>query len=59
MTPENSKYIEVSPNYRDNIEEKQIPFYHTDLINTLETIVFKDKPEKEKSLVAIRCSSEK
>ena len=53
MIPEDSKYIKVLPNYRDNIEERQIPFYHTDLSSIIENIDFKDKPEKEKSLVAI------
>jgi len=41
------------PNYFENSELKPRPFYHTDLKNTLETIVFKDKPEKEKFLVVV------
>jgi len=46
MTLENLKYIEVFPNYWDNIEEKQIPFYHTDLSSILENIDFKEKARK-------------
>ncbi len=51
MKPENSNYIEVFPNYRDNIEEKQIPFYHTDLSSIIENIDFKEKPEKNKNIL--------
>ena len=39
--PEYNKIIEITPQ----------PFYHNDLKNTLETIVFKDKPETEKAIV--------
>ena len=51
MTPENSKYIEVFPNYRDKIEERQTPFYHTDLSSIIENIDFKEKPEKNKNIL--------
>jgi len=34
-----------------NSENKLKPFYHTDLKSTLENIVFKEKPEKEKSII--------
>ena len=51
MTPENSKYIEVFSNYMDNIEERQIPFYHTDLSSIIENIDFKEKPEKNKNIL--------
>ena len=44
----NIEYLYEIPNHT---ELKSHPFYHTDLKNTLENIVFKDKPEKEKSLV--------
>jgi len=51
MTPEDSKYIKVLPNYRDNIEERQTPFYHTDLSSIIENIDFKEKPEKNKNIL--------
>ena len=51
MTPDNSKYIEVFTNYRDNMEERQIPFYHTDLSSIIENIDFKEKPEKNKNIL--------
>ena len=47
----NPEYLYEIPNNFENTELKSHPFYHTDLKNTLETIVFKDKPAKEKSLV--------
>ena len=43
---QNVGYFNVLPNNFENTESQLKPFYHTDLKNTLENIVFKDKPEK-------------
>ena len=51
MTTKNSEYFNVLPNYCEIPELKLRPFYHTDLKNTLENIVFKDKPEKDTNLL--------
>ena len=41
--PEHPEYLKEIPNHT---EIKLRPFYHTDLKNTLENIVFTDKPKK-------------
>ena len=46
MTPENSNYMNLFPNYRDNTELKLTPFYHTDLSNILENIELKKSARK-------------
>ena len=44
----NLEYLYEIPNNFENTESKLKPFYHTDLKNSLETIVFKEKHGKEK-----------
>lgn len=46
-----SKYLNSISNDFEITELKLRPFYHTNLQNTLENIVFKEKPEKEKGLL--------
>ena len=49
--PTNLDFLYTIPNNFENTETKLNPFYHTDLKNTLENIVFKDKPEKDANLL--------
>ena len=49
--PKNLEYLYEIPNNFENSEIKLRTFYHTDLKNTLENIVFKDKPEKDTNLL--------
>lgn len=49
--PKNPEYLYEIPNNFEITELKSYPFYHTDLKNTLENIVFKDKPEKDTNLL--------
>ncbi|HEB41834.1 MAG TPA: hypothetical protein ENI08_02320 [Candidatus Dependentiae bacterium] len=51
MSQNNSEFMYVLPNNFENTEIKLRPFSHTDLKNTLEDIVFKDKPEKDTNLL--------
>ena len=46
-----TRYSNAIPGYLENSALKLKPFYHTDLKNSLEDIVFKVQPEKEKSLL--------
>ena len=50
-TPKNSEYLYEIPNNFEITDPKQKPFYHTDLTNTLENIVFKEKSTKEKGIL--------
>ncbi len=43
----NTEYLYEIPNNFENTELKLRPFYHTDLKNTLENIVFKEILEKK------------
>jgi len=49
--PINSEYLNSFPGNFKNTESNLRPFYHTNLNNSLENIVFKDKPENEKGLL--------
>ncbi len=51
MPHNNSEYFNTLPSNSENTEIKLKPFYHTDLKSTLENIVFKEKPEKEKGII--------
>ena len=51
MPHNNSEYFNTLPSNFENTEIKLRPFYHTDLKNTLENTVFKEKPEKEKGII--------
>ena len=44
--PENSDYLNKLPKKSGTIELKLRPFYHTDLKNTLENIIFNENPKK-------------
>ena len=46
-----TRYSNAVPSYLENSVSKSKPFYHTDLKNSLEGIVFKVQPEKEKGLL--------
>ena len=47
----NFGYFNVLPNNLYNTEINTSPFYHTNLKNSLENIVFKEKPDNEKGLL--------
>ena len=51
MTNNISVYSRAFPGYLKNQELSLTPFYHADLENSLEGIIFNEKPEKEKGLL--------
>ena len=51
MKCKNTEYSNAFPNYWENSVLKPRPFYHTDLKTSLENIMFKEEPKKEKGLL--------
>jgi len=49
--PNISEYLYEIPNTFENTELKQKPFYHTNFKESLEKVVFKNKPGKGSGLV--------
>ena len=49
MEYNNSQYLNAVPGYLENSVSR--PFYHSDLKNTLEGIVFKPQPEKQDGIL--------
>ena len=53
-----SENPELAHSFPDNPKLKLKPFYHTNLQNNLENIVFKAEPEREKGILEKVCLRE-